>query len=357
MSLRPVLYAIDQENVAGCGAQSCVKAVMLVGTPAMWFIAVPVLGWALWRAFVKSDWRYAVALVGYGAGFLPWFADIDRQMYFFYAAPMAPFLVMAIAMILGDILLCTEAERRATDARPARRALLCGRCDHELRVDVPDPHGPADLAVDLEHADLAAQLAVGTSSPSLRHLYTASSRRRLPLSTTLGRSWLLAPRVSEHRSRSSLMGTIFLGSEAIDRDEVTWGQLRWKYRAIYPDVYTPNGAEPSLYTNTVGAWLWSGRKGPVTGRAAAALHGSLWVDENAAIELLCAEQSTTQRHHHAQRSFRVGRGPWERCTVAAATPQRAPTTSARHCRGMWRSLISTRCHAQRVSRLKMIVVC
>ena len=43
-------------------------------------------------------------LVGYCAGFLPWFADIDRQMYFFYAATMAPFLVMAIALILGDIL-------------------------------------------------------------------------------------------------------------------------------------------------------------------------------------------------------------------------------------------------------------
>ena len=39
MSLRPVLYAIDQQNVAGCGAQSCVKAEMLVGTPAMWWLA------------------------------------------------------------------------------------------------------------------------------------------------------------------------------------------------------------------------------------------------------------------------------------------------------------------------------
>jgi dolichyl-phosphate-mannose-protein mannosyltransferase len=41
---------------------------------------------------------------GYYAGWLPWFADIDRQMYFFYAATMAPFLAMAIALILGDIL-------------------------------------------------------------------------------------------------------------------------------------------------------------------------------------------------------------------------------------------------------------
>ena len=57
-----------------------------------------------WRAFVRRDWRYAVVLVGYCAGFLPWFADIDRQMYFFYAVAMAPFLVMAIALICGDIL-------------------------------------------------------------------------------------------------------------------------------------------------------------------------------------------------------------------------------------------------------------
>ena len=62
------------------------------------------LGWALWRAVVGRDWRYAAVLVGYCAGFLPWFADIDRQMYFFYATVMAPFLVMAIALICGDIL-------------------------------------------------------------------------------------------------------------------------------------------------------------------------------------------------------------------------------------------------------------
>ena len=114
MSLRPVLYAIDNQNVPGCGAASCVKAVMLVGTPAMWWVAVPVLTYALWRAFVRRDWRYAVVLTGYGAGFLPWFADIDRQMYFFYAVPMAPFLVMAIALILGDLLHAPNqnAERR-----------------------------------------------------------------------------------------------------------------------------------------------------------------------------------------------------------------------------------------------------
>ncbi|ALI28262.1 hypothetical protein XA26_44620 [Mycolicibacterium fortuitum] len=47
-------------------------------------------------------------------------------------------------------------------------------------------------------------------------------------------------------------------------------------------------AEPTLYRNTVGAWLWAKRKGIVTGRAAAALHGANWVAEDAPIELIWA---------------------------------------------------------------------
>jgi dolichyl-phosphate-mannose-protein mannosyltransferase len=120
MSLRPVLYAIDQQNVPGCGAQSCVKAEMLVGTPALWWLAVPVLIYATWRMLVRRDWRYAAVWVGYCAGWLPWFADIDRQMYFFYAATMAPFLVMAIALILGDIL---YPRRRGGPQSAERRTL------------------------------------------------------------------------------------------------------------------------------------------------------------------------------------------------------------------------------------------
>jgi hypothetical protein len=82
------------------------------------------------------------------------------------------------------------------------------------------------------------------------------------------------------------MGTIFLGSEALLRNEVTPGQLRWRYRQLFPDVYTPKVAKKSLYANTVGAWLWTGRRGVVTGRAASALHGASWVDEDAPVELL-----------------------------------------------------------------------
>ena len=82
----------------------CVSAVMLIGTPALWWPAIPVLAWGLWRAVTRFDWRYGAVLVGYGAGILPWLANIDRQMYFFYMAPVAPFLVLATALVMGEIL-------------------------------------------------------------------------------------------------------------------------------------------------------------------------------------------------------------------------------------------------------------
>jgi hypothetical protein len=82
------------------------------------------------------------------------------------------------------------------------------------------------------------------------------------------------------------MDRIFLGSEAISRGAITRGQLRSRFRAIYPNVYEAKAVKPSLHSNTAGAFLWSQRRGVITGRAAAALHGAQWVDESAPVELI-----------------------------------------------------------------------
>lgn len=103
MGMRPMLYYYEN-NVPGCGRASCVEATMLIGTPALWWIALPVAAWAVWRATSALDWRYGAVLVGYGAGYLPWFLNLDRQMYYFYATPLAPFLVLGIVLVLGEIL-------------------------------------------------------------------------------------------------------------------------------------------------------------------------------------------------------------------------------------------------------------
>ncbi|GLE53881.1 hypothetical protein ATCCBAA256_34440 [Mycobacterium montefiorense] len=62
--------------------------------------------------------------------------------------------------------------------------------------------------------------------------------------------------------------------------------MRWNYRQIHHDVYLKKDAARSLWDNIYAAWLWSGRKGIIAGRAAAALHGAKWVDDFAPVELL-----------------------------------------------------------------------
>ncbi len=82
------------------------------------------------------------------------------------------------------------------------------------------------------------------------------------------------------------MSEVFVGTEMLARGGLTRGQLRWNYSAIFPDVYAPKATAPSLWRNTIGAWLWSGRNGIIAGRAAAALHGALWVDPVTPIEMI-----------------------------------------------------------------------
>ena len=72
---------------------------------------------------MRRDWRYAVVLVGYCAGWLPWFADIDRQMYFFYAVPMAPFLIMGIALDTGRYRSSPHLQPRAAHPRADRMSM------------------------------------------------------------------------------------------------------------------------------------------------------------------------------------------------------------------------------------------
>ena len=84
------------------------------------------------------------------------------------------------------------------------------------------------------------------------------------------------------------MGDAFVGSEAVAGGVITRASLRWNHRAILPDIYVPNDVEPTLAVRTRGAWLWSGRRGVITGRAAAALHGARWVDDGAPVDVLWA---------------------------------------------------------------------
>jgi len=82
------------------------------------------------------------------------------------------------------------------------------------------------------------------------------------------------------------MNSILIGSEALSSGLLTRHTLAVGYVRLFPDVYIRKGADPTLRLRTVGAWLWSRRRGVVAGVAAAALHGAPHVDADREIELI-----------------------------------------------------------------------
>ena len=82
------------------------------------------------------------------------------------------------------------------------------------------------------------------------------------------------------------MREVFVGSDALAAGGITRARLRWNYRAVFPDIYLSKQVVPSLRQRTLGAWLWSGRNGVIAGRAAAAMHGALWIEADTPIEMI-----------------------------------------------------------------------
>jgi hypothetical protein len=81
------------------------------------------------------------------------------------------------------------------------------------------------------------------------------------------------------------MSEPFIGSEAL-AGGLSRHQLRTQYRAVLPDVYLPKQTQPTLQQRIAAAWLWSDRRGTIAGSAAAALHGTKWIDDNVPVELI-----------------------------------------------------------------------
>lgn len=78
----------------------------------------------------------------------------------------------------------------------------------------------------------------------------------------------------------------FIGSEAIAAGAWTKSQLATRCRRLFPDVYVAHRVPVTAEVRAEAGWLWAGRRGVVAGFAAAALHGSEWVDGAQTVDLL-----------------------------------------------------------------------
>ena len=121
---RPVLfYYPSKPSPTGCGADACVRTVLDVGTPALWWAFLPAVLYAVWIAAVRRDWRGWAVLVAFGAGWLTWFSIPGRTMFLFYMTPLVPFLVIGVTLVLGAVL---GPARASETRRLAGLVAVCG---------------------------------------------------------------------------------------------------------------------------------------------------------------------------------------------------------------------------------------
>lgn len=94
------------------------------------------------------------------------------------------------------------------------------------------------------------------------------------------------------------MAIPFVGGNAVAAGRLTRAQLRHRYKPIFHGVYVPKCHRPTLRDRVHGAML-AAPSAVISGVAATALHGALWVDDDVPIELIgrCRSQRGLVVHY------------------------------------------------------------
>ncbi len=118
---RPVGVATKldvQPGQNGCTAapgKVCYRQVLLIGTPILWWGGALALIAAAVVWVGSRDWRFGVPIVGMLSTWLPWLLYDDRPIFFFYAIACLPFMVIAVALMMGKLIgPSRSASRRRT---------------------------------------------------------------------------------------------------------------------------------------------------------------------------------------------------------------------------------------------------
>ena len=126
-------------NVTGCGASSCTREILLIGTPLMYWAFVPALIWCLWHWATTRDWRAGAVWMAFLAGWGVWLQNTRRTGFLFYMTPLMPFLVLGLTFAVGAMLSRTADERAEPDLVAERRTP--GADLNRADLDGADPDG------------------------------------------------------------------------------------------------------------------------------------------------------------------------------------------------------------------------
>ena len=107
--------APGQQGCAAVAGSTCLREVLLLGNPVVWWFATGAAVWALVAWIARRDWRYGLVVIGIAVTWLPWLRYDQRPIFSYYAVTILPFLILGATMVLGELL-------GRADASPARRA-------------------------------------------------------------------------------------------------------------------------------------------------------------------------------------------------------------------------------------------
>ena len=97
----PVSHQVCPANYTGARWS---QEVLAIGTPAIWWAAIPALLFCLVWWLLHRDWRAGAVVLAVATGWLTWFPFVSRTKFFYYALEFEPFLILAIVLCLGLII-------------------------------------------------------------------------------------------------------------------------------------------------------------------------------------------------------------------------------------------------------------
>src|SRR6218665_3445867 len=107
-------YDVTENGQPTCGASTCADSVMALGNPLIWWAAAAAVFLLAYRLVRYREWQVALVLLGFAAGYLPWFMYLNRTVFAFYSIAFQPYTMLALAYCLWLFL------GRASDPRPRR---------------------------------------------------------------------------------------------------------------------------------------------------------------------------------------------------------------------------------------------
>ena len=111
------------ETPKTCGASSCSREVIALGTPLIyWSIAIALL--VVIGIWIQSrDLTAGVLLTAVGAGYIPWFFFQKRTMFTFYTISFEPFLMLILIYVLAKYLSGAKDEENLTKRKSTAIAI------------------------------------------------------------------------------------------------------------------------------------------------------------------------------------------------------------------------------------------